>query len=82
MTNHNVESLARERIRAALAPLCYKIRMKTSVRWVLFEYHGRQLVGLSKPFKTKKEAENARLKYPVRKGRRIGVGMVRTSAIR
>jgi hypothetical protein len=27
--------------------------MKTSVRWVLFEYKGLELVILSKPFKTK-----------------------------
>jgi hypothetical protein len=31
--------------------------MKTSVRWVLFEYKGRELVILSKPIKTKKLAE-------------------------
>jgi hypothetical protein len=47
---------------------------------MLFEYNGLQLVALSKPFKTKKEAEDARLKYPVRKARRIGVGLVRTPA--
>jgi hypothetical protein len=56
--------------------------MKISAHWLLFEYKGRQLVGLSKQFKTKKEAEKARLKYPLQKGRRIGVGLVRTLASR
>jgi hypothetical protein len=36
--------------------------MKSSVRWLLFEYQGLELVILSKPFKTKKLAEKARLK--------------------
>ena len=33
--------------------------MKASVRWLLFEYKGLELVILSKPFKTKKLAEEA-----------------------
>jgi hypothetical protein len=49
--------------------------MKT-VRWVLFEYKGHELVILSKPFKAKKEAEKARLKYPERRRRTIGVGVI------
>jgi hypothetical protein len=51
--------------------------MKSSVRWVLFEYKGLQLVILSKPFKTKELAEKARQKYPDRVAREIGVGIVR-----
>ena len=51
--------------------------MKTSVRWVLFEYTGLELVILSKPFKTKELAEKARQKYPDRERRKIGVGVVR-----
>jgi len=51
--------------------------MKISVRWLLFEYKGRDLVILSKPFKTKKLAEKARLKYPDRVRDRIGIGVVR-----
>ena len=51
--------------------------MKSSVRWLLFEYQGLELVILSKPFKTKKLAEKARLKYPDRVRRRIGIGVVR-----
>jgi len=49
--------------------------MKTSVRWVLFEYVEREPNVLSKPFKTKKEAEKARLQYPERRQRRIAVGV-------
>jgi hypothetical protein len=46
-------------------------------RWALFEYKGRELVILSKPFKTKELAEKARLKYPEPRARKIGIGMVR-----
>jgi hypothetical protein len=48
--------------------------MKTSARWLLFEYQGRELVILSKPFKTKKLAEKARSKYPDRVAWKIGIG--------
>jgi hypothetical protein len=41
---------------------------------MLFEYKGLELVILSKPFKTKKSAEMARLKYPDRVRRKIGIG--------
>jgi hypothetical protein len=51
--------------------------MKTSVRWLLFEYKGLELTILSKPFKTKKLAEKARRKYPDRARRKIGIGAVR-----
>jgi hypothetical protein len=51
--------------------------MKPSLRWVLFEYKGVELVILSKPFKTKKLAEKARFKYPHRVRRKIGIGVVR-----
>jgi len=51
--------------------------MKTSVRWLLFEYKYSELVILSKPFKTKELAEKARLKYPDRMRRKIGIGVVR-----
>jgi len=51
--------------------------MKTSVRWFLFEYQGLELVILSKGFKTKKLAENERLKYPDRERRKIGIGVIR-----
>jgi hypothetical protein len=53
---------------------------KTSVRWLLFEYRGLELVILSKPFKTKELAEKARLKYPDRVTRKIGIGVARVGA--
>jgi hypothetical protein len=51
--------------------------MKAFARWFLFEYKGRELAILSKGFKTKKLAEKARLKYPDRVRRKIGIGVVR-----
>jgi len=54
-----------------------KSRMKTSVRWLLFEYKGLELVILSKPFKTKELAEKARQKYPESRAKKIGIGVVR-----
>jgi|ERR1700730_2382138 len=64
----------------AFPHLCYKIWMKISVRWVLFEYKGHELVILSKSLKTKKDAEKTRLKYPERRRRTIGVGVIRIPA--
>ena len=59
-------------------PSCYKSEMSKIIeQWLLFEYEGRELTPLSKPFKTKKEAEKAREKYPERLRKRIGVGVVR-----
>jgi len=52
--------------------------MKASVRWLLFEYNGLELVILSKPFKTKKLAEKARQKYPERERRKIGIGLIKS----
>jgi hypothetical protein len=46
-------------------------------QWFLFKYSGRQLTALSKPFKTKEQAEKARLKYPERQRKTIGLGMIR-----
>jgi hypothetical protein len=52
--------------------------MKTTTRWLLFEYKGLELVILSKAFKTKKLAEKARQKYPDRMRRKIGIGLIKT----
>ena len=58
--------------------MSYKSGMSKIVeRWLLFEYEGRELTLLSKPFKTKKEAEKAREKYPERLRKRIGLGVIR-----
>jgi integrase len=49
-------------------------------RWVLFEYVDGEIAFLSKPFNTKQLAEKARLKYPERERKKIGVGVVRIGA--
>jgi hypothetical protein len=51
--------------------------MKTSERWLLYRYVGRDITPMSKPFKSKKQAEQARLKFPEREQKSIGLGMVR-----
>jgi len=48
-------------------------------QWLLFKYINGQFTPLSKPFKTKEQAEKARLKYPERERRAIGLGVVRLS---
>jgi hypothetical protein len=45
-------------------------------RWLLFKYIAGQLTPLSKPLKSKEQAEKARLKYTERKA--IGIGVIRT----
>jgi hypothetical protein len=58
----------------------YKTEMtKTIERWLLFTFEHGEFTPLSKPFKTKKLAEKARLKYPEREARKIGIGVVRVS---
>jgi hypothetical protein len=46
-------------------------------QWMLFKYTDGKVVPLSKPFKTKKLAEKARLKYPERERKGIGLGLIR-----
>jgi len=61
--------------------LCYKFEMaKTNERWLLFTFVGGEFRLLSKPFKTKQLAEKARLKYPERQRKTIGLGVIRTAA--
>jgi hypothetical protein len=50
---------------------------KSAVQWFLFEYVGRELTALSKPFKSKAQAEEARLNYPEGERKKIGLGVVR-----
>jgi len=47
-------------------------------RWLLFKYIGREFAPLSKPLKSKEQAEKARLKYPERQRKAIGIGVIRT----
>jgi hypothetical protein len=62
------------------AVLCYKIRMPKIIgKWILFEYIGLKLTPLSKPFKSKEQAEQERLKYSEKDRKRIGLGVVRMS---
>jgi hypothetical protein len=49
-------------------------------RWLLFKYIESEFTPLSKPFKTKAEAEKARLKLPERERRSVAVGVIRASA--
>jgi hypothetical protein len=51
--------------------------MKIIEQWLLFRYVEGQFTPLSKPFKTKAEAENARLKLPERERRSVAVGVIR-----
>jgi len=46
-------------------------------QWLLFKYVGLEFTPLSKPFKTKAQAEKARLKLPERERRKIGVGFIK-----
>jgi len=53
---------------------------KTIERWLLFKYIGLEFTPLSKPFKTKEQAEKARLKYPGRERNKIGLGVIRSKS--
>jgi len=67
-----------ERRLEARARSCYKFEMPKIVeRWLLFEYVGLEFTPLSKPFKTKGQAEKAREKYPERLRKKIGLGVIR-----
>jgi hypothetical protein len=50
---------------------------KIKERWLLFKYVGLEFTPLSKPFKTKEQAEKVRLKYPERQRKRIALGAIR-----
>jgi len=51
--------------------------MKVIEQWLLFKYVDGQFTPLSKPFKTKAQAEKARLKLPERERRSVAVGVIR-----
>ncbi len=50
---------------------------KNIQQWLLYKYVGGEFTPLSKPFKTKEQAEWARLKYPERERGAIGAGVIR-----
>jgi len=58
-------------------PLCYKFVMKIIEQWLLFKHIEGEFTPLSKPFKTKAQAEKARLKLPERERRSVAVGVIR-----
>jgi hypothetical protein len=61
---------------------CYKFEMsKTTERWLLFKYVGLEFTPLSKPFKTREQAERAREKYPERLRKGIGLGVIRVAFV-
>jgi hypothetical protein len=49
-------------------------------QWMLFKYTDGMVVPLSKPFKTRELAEQARLKYPERQRKGIGLGLIRVKS--
>jgi hypothetical protein len=46
-------------------------------QWLLFEQVGLEFTPLSKPFKTREQAEKTREKYPERLRKTIGLGVIR-----
>lgn len=57
--------------------MCYKFLMKIIEQWLLFKYVNGEFTLLSKPFKTKAAAEEARLKLPEKERRSVAVGVIR-----
>lgn len=70
--------LARRSCSARRGRLCYTFLMpKIIEQWLLFKYIGGELTPLSKPLKNKEQAEKARLKYPEKERKAIGIGVIR-----
>jgi hypothetical protein len=51
---------------------------KITERWLLFKYIGGEFTPLSKPLKTKAQAEKEPQKYAERERKTIGIGVIRT----
>jgi hypothetical protein len=51
--------------------------MKVIEQWLLFRFEPGEFTPLSKPFQRKELAEKARLKYPERQRKSIGLGVIR-----
>jgi hypothetical protein len=47
-------------------------------QWLLFKYIEGEFTPLSKPFKTREQAEKARLRHPERERNKIGIGVIRS----
>jgi hypothetical protein len=50
---------------------------KIIAQWLLFRYIDGEFTPLSKPFKTRQQADKARAKYPERDRKTIGLGVIR-----
>jgi hypothetical protein len=50
---------------------------KTGEQWLLFKYISLQSTPLSKPFKTREQAEKAHGKYVERFHKKVGLGVIR-----
>jgi hypothetical protein len=50
---------------------------KATEQWLLFKYVEREFTPLSKPFKTKAQADKARMKFPERERKAVGLGVIR-----
>jgi hypothetical protein len=50
---------------------------RTTDRWLLYTCVEGQITPLSRPFKTKADAEKARLEYPEKEQKTIGIGLLR-----
>jgi hypothetical protein len=62
----------------ALAACDINRQMKIIEQWLLYNYVGGEFTPLSKPFKSKAQAEEARSKLPERERRQVAVGVIRT----
>ena len=51
---------------------------KITEQWLLYRYVAGESTPLSKPFKTKEQAEKARVKYSEKERKTIGVGVVKS----
>jgi hypothetical protein len=56
---------------------CYKHNLTKIVESGRYKYVGLEFTPLSKPFKTKEQAEKAREKYPERLRKKVGLGVIR-----
>jgi hypothetical protein len=50
---------------------------KVTEQWLLYKYIDSEFTPLSKPFKSKRQAEKMRLKYPERQRKTIALGVIR-----
>ncbi len=50
---------------------------KITQQWLLYKFIAGEFTPLSKPFKTKLQAEKAREKYPERQLKTIAIGVIR-----